>query len=409
MASATVDQVPGIPAHVPPELVWDRSYDAFTAEGDDPFVAVSRLLDGPAIVWSTNAQYGNPGWILTRNALIAEAFIDTENFTAERKDSAIGKMMGEDIKLIPIEIDPPNHHRYRRVLNPFLTPKAVGAFDEPVRAVCGELISRFEDKGGCEFIQDFAIPFPSYVFLDLMGMPRDRLEEFIHWEERLMRAPDPAERVQAARSIYAFLKEHKERQKEHPTNDFMRGITTAEIDGRPITHLEVMGMFYTFYVGGLDTVYSTLGWIMRHLATHPELQEELREHPEKLPMAVEEFCRAFSVVTTQRQVKHDFVFHGVAMRKGDVVNLPLSLADRDPAVFDRPGEIDIERKPRHINFGTGAHTCVGLHLAKREMRIVVEQFLQRFRNIRIKPGETPRHHTGRTFGMDYLPLVWERV
>jgi len=309
---------------IPSELVWDRSYDEFTFEGDDPFLAVSRLHDGPGIIWSTNAQYGMPGWILTRNDLISEAFIDTENFTSVRKDSAIGKLVGEPIKLIPIEIDPPQHHRYRRVLNPFLTPKAVAAFDEPVRAVCAELIAKFEGRGGCEFVSEFAIPFPSYVFLDLMGMPRDRLEDFIHWEERLMRAPDPAERVAAAQSIYQFLKAHKERQLEHPTNDFMRGIVNAEVDGRPIEHLEVMGMFYTFYVGGLDTVYSTLGWIMRHLATHPELQERLRAEPELIPQAVEEFSRAFSVVTTHRQLAKDHVFHGVPMRKGDEIHLPLN-------------------------------------------------------------------------------------
>ncbi|MCB2076293.1 MAG: cytochrome P450 [Novosphingobium sp.] len=403
-AAAVMDKVP---AHVPPELVWDKSYDDFTLEGDDPFLAVSRLHDGPPMVWSTNAQYGVPGWILTRNELITEAFIDHEHFMAERKDSSIGQLVGEDIKLIPIEIDPPAHFGYRRVVNPFLTPKAVSAFDDPVREVCNELIANFESKGGCEFVEDFAIPFPSYVFLDLMGMPRDRLDEFIGWEESLMRGADVNERVMAARSIYAYLKAHKDRQEQHPDNDFMRGLVTGMVGDRPLTHLEKMGIMYTFYVGGLDTVYSTLGWIMRHLATHPDLQEELRANPDKLPAAVEEFARAFSVVTTQRQVASDYEFHGVRLRKGDVVNMPLSLADRDPAVFDNPHEIDIDRKPRHINFGTGAHTCAGIHLAKRELRIVVEVFLERFRNIRIRAGETYRYHTGRTFGVDYLPLTWD--
>jgi cytochrome P450 len=167
-----------------------------------------------------------------------------------------------------------------------------------------------------------------------------------------------------------------------------------------------MGMFYVLYVGGLDTVYSTIGWIIHHLATHPEVQQRLRDHPELLPQAIEEFCRAFSVVVTHRSVREDFVFHGVPMKKGDEVNLPIMLANRDPAVFADPHTVDIDRKPRHITFGTGTHNCVGLHLAKREMRIVVEEFLKTFDNIRIKPGETPRYHTGRTFGFDYLPLVW---
>ena len=87
--------------------------------------------------------------------------------------------------------------------------------------------------------------------------------------------------------------------------------------------------------------------------------------------------------------------------------MPLALADRDPSVFANPHEIDLDRKPRHVAFGTGTHNCLGIHLAKRELRIVVEEFLARFRNIRIKPGEKRRYHTGRTFGMEYLPLIWD--
>jgi len=166
-------------------------------------------------------------------------------------------------------------------------------------------------------------------------------------------------------------------------------------------------MLYVLYVGGLDTVYSTLGWVMRHLATHPDLQERLRDNPDDLPAAVEEFTRAFSVVVTHRQLREDYVFHDVAMLKGDEINLPLSLANRDPRVFANPHLVDIDRKPRHINFGTGADTCVGLFLAKREIRVVVEELLKHFRNIRIRRGETCRYHTGRTFGMDYLPLEWD--
>lgn len=404
--SAQAATVESVPAHVPPELVWDRSFDAFTAEGDDPFLAIARLHEGPGIVWSPDASYGRPGWIVTRHDLISEVFIDYEHFSAERK-GMIADLVGENVRLNPIEIDPPAHHGYRRILNPFFTPKAVHGLDQPVRQACNGLIAKFADKGGCEFVEDFAIPFPSYVFLDLMDMPRDMVGQFIDWEDRLMRSPDPMDRVAAARAVYEYLKAHKERQREHPSNDFLRGMVTGQVDGRPLNHLELMGMFYVLYVGGLDTVYSTLGWTMRHLATHPELQQRLRENPDQIPAAVEEFCRAFSVVITHREVAKDFTFHGVPMRKGEEVNLPLSLADRDPAMFSHPHEVDIDRKPRHLAFGTGTHNCLGIHLAKRELRIVIEEFLSRFRNIRIREGETYRYHTGRTFGVEYLPLVWD--
>lgn len=406
--AATAQTAAKVPDTVPPELVWDHSFDAFTMEGDDPFTAIRRLHDGPPIFWATDASYGRPGWVLTRSDLISEVFCDHEHFSAERH-GMIADLVGENIRLNPIEIDPPAHHGYRRILNPFFTPKAVHGLDDPVRAVARELIDKFRDKGGCEFIHEFAIPFPSYIFLDLMGMPRALLNDFITWEEQLMRATDPMVRVQAARSIYAYLKKHMEEQKANPSNDFLRGMTQGQVDGRPLDYLELMGMFYVLYVGGLDTVYSTLGWILRHLATHPELQDELRAHPEKLPQAVEELCRAYSVVITHRQLAKDYVFHGVQMRKGDEIHMPLSLADRDPSIYANPDEVDIERKSRHINFGTGAHACLGIHLAKRELRIVIEEFLNSFRNIRLRDGDTYRYHTGRTFGIDYLPLVWDAV
>lgn len=213
-------------------------------------------------------------------------------------------------------------------------------------------------------------------------------------------------RVAAARAIYHYLEGFLAEQRKRPGNDFVDAIATGQFEGRPLDHLETMGMLYVLYVGGLDTVYSTLGWVMRHLATHQDLQRRLRDNPADLPAAVEELTRAFSVVVTHREVAKDLTFHGVPMRKGEEINLPLSLANRDPEVFPNPHVVDIDRKPRHLCFGTGAHFCLGVHLAKREIRIVLEEFLQRFRDIRIPDGETYRYHTGRTFGIDYLPLAW---
>lgn len=396
-----------VPAHIPPELVWDQSFDRFTAEGDDPFLALCRMHCLPPLVWTHDASFGRPGWIATRHDVIAEVMMDYVHFSAERK-GMIADLLGVNLRLNPIEIDPPAHHGYRRNLNPLFTPAAVRGIEDQVRATCRELIEQFAGSGGCDFVHEFAVPFPTFVFLDLMALPREKAVDFLKWEDDLMRASDPLERVAAARAIYAYLEEHKNRQVANPANDLNRGIVGGEFDGRPLEHLEIMGMYYVLWVGGLDTVYSTLGWIMRHLATHPELQARLRADPALIPAAVEEMTRAFAVVVTHREVAEDFVFHGAPLHKGDEINLPLALAGRDPALYTDPHAIDIERKSRHISFGTGTHNCLGVHLAKRELRIVIEEFLARFEGIRLKPDEACRHHTGRTFGMDYLPLEWDR-
>ena len=394
------------PAHVAPSLVWDQSFDAFTAQGDDPFLAVSRLHDGPPLIWTHDAAYGRPGWIATRHEVMAEIFLDHERFSAERH-GMIADLVGEPVLLNPIEIDPPAHHGYRRNLNPLFTPKAVAGLQGAVDRVCHDLMDRFADRGGCDFIHDFAIPFPTHIFLDLMALPHDRAADFLQWEEDLMRAPDPMDRVKAARAIYAYLREHKDRQCAAPSNDLNQAITGGTFDGRPLDHLEMMGIYYVLWVGGLDTVYSTLGWIMRHLAVDQALQDRLRTHPDQIAQAVEELSRAFSVVVTHRQVARDCTFHGASLKAGEEIHLPLALANRDPALFADPHQIDIDRKPRHIAFGFGAHNCLGIHLAKRELRTVIAAFLERFHHIRVKPGEAVRHHTGRTFGVDYLPLEWE--
>lgn len=397
---------PQIPPTVPKELVWDQSLDAFSSELDDPFTSIGRLHDGPGIIFSTNARYGRPGWVATRYDVISEIFLDHEHFSAERP-SMFTQLLGEDIRLNPLEVDPPAHHGFRQLLAPFFTPKAIKLAGASIRGTCQVLISKFEGKGGCEFIQDFAVPFPSYIFLDLMGMPRERLPEFLEWEHVMFRSPEPMDRVHAARSVHAYLKEFLAEQRRKPSNDLVRAIIEGQIDGCPIDHLEVMGILFTLYLGGLDSVYSTLGWVLRCLATQPELQQRLRDNPEDIPAAVEEFSRAFSVITTHRTLVDDYDFHGVPLRKGEEIILPVTLANRDPRVFPDPHVIDIDRKPRHINFGTGIHSCLGVHLAKREMRLVIEEFLGRFRNIRIRSGETYRFHTAGTFGIDYLPIVWD--
>ena len=189
----------------------------------------------------------------------------------------------------------------------------------------------------------------------------------------------------------------------------MEAIIGAELDGRKLNDGEILGMFYTFYVGGLDTVYATISWSMRYIATHPEFQQFLRDNPDKLNRAVDELLRMFSVVSTQRRVTQDFTFHGVALKENDLVVMPIFIACRDPAAYPNPHEADLERKTQMLSFATGPHLCLGMHLARREIRIAIETFLNRFGNIRIPVGESYEYHAGPTFNVDRLPLTWETI
>ena len=220
----------------------------------------------------------------------------------------------------------------------------------------------------------------------------------------------PEEMVPAMTAILDYLESFIREQGEDQKSDLMKGIANARVDGEyPLTDTEKLSVCYLLYIGGLDTVYSTISWIFWYLAQDQDLQDRLRANPQDITRATEELLRAFSAATTGRRVKQDCVFHGVRMREGDRVIGLLSLASRDPEAYENPHKVDIDRKPRHIAFGTGPHTCLGLRLAKREINIVIEAFITRFANIRMPEGETHDFHVGSVFGIDRLPLQWDPV
>jgi cytochrome P450 len=399
---------PARPAHIPDKLFWDHSLAEFNNQLDDPFIAASRLLDGPPLFYARDAVQGRPGWVIARHALLQEAFMDWESFSSEG-GMDLSLMLGVDWNLNPVNIDPPKHTGYRKVLLPMFTPKAVGHMEQAVRDTCDMLIARFEDRGRCEFVGEFAMPFPTYIFLSLMGMPIAMAEQFFAWEQGLLHGATVEGRVTAARSILAYLEGHLVQQKVKPATPLMEAIMGAEIDGKRLNDGEILGMFYTFYVGGLDTVYATISWSMRYIATHPEFQQFLRDNPDKLNKAVDELLRMNSVVSTQRRVTRDMTFHGVEMKQDDLVVMPIFIACRDPAAYPNPHEADLERKTQMLSFATGPHLCLGMHLARREIRIAIETFLEKFANIRIPEGEHYTYHAGPTFNVDTLPLTWDRV
>ncbi len=411
--ATTPQSVTPVPNHVPPDIVWDRDYDEFAAEKPDPFRHVGELHDGPDVLWVRGLNNGpqgrRSGWLPTRYALIREVLTDTDHF-ASGGDEGMMSVIGADWKLIPLELDPPQQQQYRKVLEPFFSPASINALDASVREACDELIDNFDDPNGCEFASEFGEKFPSHIFLDLLGMPREKLPDFLRWERGMLRPEKPEQAVQAMTDIARYLETFITGQKNNPRSDLMKGIVSARFMGeRPLTDTEMLSICYILYIGGLDTVYSTLGWIMWHVAQDKPLQDRLRDNPDDITKAVEELLRAYSAASTQRRVKRDMNFHGVEMRAGDIVQVSLPLAARDPQAYEDPHRVDIDRPTRHIAFGTGPHTCLGLRLAKREIRIVLEAFLSRFRNIRIPAGEMHSFHTGNVFGIDRLPLEWDRI
>ena len=398
-----------VPAHVPDDLRWDHNIDIFPAQFSDPYVdACDAVHQGPDVVWATQGAYcGRPGWMLTRFAHIQEVQLDFRRFSPSLNRDATS-LLGIEVPLLPAESDPPMHRYYRQLVEPWFRPGAIGTLEPMIRATCDELMAAFETRDGCEFVGEFSSLFPSNIFLALMGLPKALLPRFLAWENAFLRGPNLEVRLGAMRAIYDYFQALLEERRKFPRDDLLTAIANGQCDGRDLTDGEKIGTCITLYIGGLDSVASGLGWYLRHLALNPELQERLRSDPGLIPRAIEELSRAYATNCTMRTVMQDTDFHGAPMRKGDIVALATFWSARDGREYPTPHLIDIDRKSRSMTFGAGAHHCLGIHLAKREIKLVLSEFLSRFRNIRIRAGESAAWTTTTIWGVKRLPLMWDK-
>lgn len=394
-----------LPEHVRPDLYCDLDLKEFAAQFADPFVGVQALQEHGDLIYVRDIGRGVSGWMPTRFEVLAEIFMDARSFS-NKDNIGVGPLMGVDWRLNPLEYDPPQHMAYRQVLQPFFQPSKVNEYEQLIRGVARELIQRLEGKRQVDFVEEFASLFPSYIFLDLFGLPREELPQFFEWEHAFTRSPDVAVRAAGARSILHYLEGHVERRRKEPRDDLMTGIINGQVKGRPLDHGEIMGMVMVLYFGGLDTVLSSLGWYFRYLALDQNLQARLRANPQDIPGAADDLLRAFGVTGTRRTVTEDIEFRGVTLKQGDFVLMPTFLACRDDRQYADPHRVDPDRKARHLTLATGVHNCLGAHLARREIKIVLEEWLAHFPTFRISEGKPQRWDATGVWAMTELWLEW---
>ncbi|MDO7843608.1 cytochrome P450 [Sphingomonas immobilis] len=407
--TATSPQWPAmghIPDHVPAELIKPFSFAGEPEMSRCPFSATSRLHEGPRIFWNpANPQFGG-SWVPTRAEDIRYV-LNTPSLFSNKGEAGFSGLVGEQWDLIPLELDPPEHGKFRQLLNPLLAPPAVAKLTPGVTERAVRLIEAVRAKGGCEFMDAFGRAFPIGVFMQLMGLPEEHYDTFVTWEFELLHSGDMARRVAAAVAIRDFLRTLASERRANPTGDLTSFVVQAQIDGKDLSDDEVMGILYLLFAGGLDTVAASLGFFFRHLAENPEQQTFLRENPDRIDKSIEEMLRRFSVVTVHRMCKVDLEMAGVQMRAGDWITINDSLGSLDPAEFDEPMEVDLDRKNvRHLAFSFGPHFCMGSHLARRELSIALHEWLARVPTWRIRPGSPVQVHGG-LFGVEHLELEWD--
>jgi cytochrome P450 len=395
-----------IPDHVPASLVRPFPYVFGMTTRDDPFSQWAPAVhEGPEIFYAPHAYPGGtPAWIVRRVEDLRKVYFDTESFSS--KDfSPYSKMIGDTWTNTPAEVDPPEHAKYRAFVNPLFTPKAMAKLEGKIRSYAVEYVESFRDRGACEFMTEFAFEFPIKVFLELMEFPLSNTKQFLEWETGLLHEMDMAKMADATRNVVGFLREQIEYRRKNPSGDMISYALSAEIEGRKLTDDELVGFAFNLFIGGLDTVSTNMGLHFLHLARNPQDQRYLKANPDRIPHAIDEMMRAYAAVTTFRTCMKETELGGVRMMPGDKVAMSTTLAGRDPAEFPEPGEVRFDRNPRHVSWGFGIHMCVGMHLARREMRIAIEEFVGRIPEFGLKPGHEVEYHLGMIQPVA-LPLVW---
>ncbi len=399
------------PSYVPDHLVYDYPNKLGLTANENPFDGMIQAIhaERPPIFYSMDAYPGgSPAWVVRRAEDLRTIYFDTVNFS--NKDFApFAKLIGENWSEVPAEVDPPMHALFRSWINPVFTPNAMAVLDTKIRTYAREYIDAFKARGQCEFMSEFAFEFPIKVILELMGLPLDMAPTFMAWEMDLLHNNDLGAIAAASRKVVDYLRGEIEDRKRNPGDDLFSFGVKSQIQGRPLTDDELLGFAFNLFIGGLDTVSTNMAWQFHHLATHPEDQRLLRSNPERINDAVEEYMRAYAAVTTFRTAVNPIEINGVTFQPGDKIAMCTSLAARDPEEYDRPNEVIIGRKVRYLSFGYGPHLCLGMHLARREMRIAMVEFLSRVPEFRIADDAAMEYHLGPILQPVRLPLAWEEA
>ncbi|HLZ99896.1 MAG TPA: cytochrome P450 [Steroidobacteraceae bacterium] len=389
------------PSHVPPELVVDFDYRDFPGHDSDVHLAWKRLHEGPDLFWSP--RHGGY-WVATRAEDIDVMQIDHERFS--HRSITVPPEPGR-APLAPLEYDPPRHGPLRSVLSPAFGPRPMQELDADLRQLSSELLDAIQLRGQCEFVDAYAKRLPIVTFLRLVDLPLDDRDELLELTELSVRPKSQADQLRAFSGLQQYIGGWIAQRRTSPGKDLLSRMVNARIGDRAIDEVELGGMMPNVIFGGLDTVASALSFTARCLAENPGVRRRLIDDPKLIPTAIEEFLRRFGIPNTARVVTRDMDYKSVKFRAGDVVLLPKTLHGLDERRFPDPLEIDFGRVRRpHAAFGDGPHRCPGSFLARLEMRVFLEQWLERIPDFRITPGERVRTSSGAVNGVLHLPLSW---
>ncbi|WP_319798853.1 cytochrome P450 [Nitrobacter sp.] len=390
-----------VPDTVAPARV--RDFNVYDYGGRNPFNVISELHeDGiPEMIWT---RHNGGHWVAFGAEAITEIASKPELFSAVRPIVPDDQNLAEPI-FLPLTSDPPAHTAYRGVVAPLFTPKHIASLEAGIRAYTNEVAQRIKAKGSCDFMEDFANEMPIVVFLRFIDLPLSDRSRLLELASAVVK-PEEGHRDDPVGNLIDYLRPIIENRFANPGSDVISQIVRSEIDGRPLRPDEMLKLTMSILLGGLETVASSLGYIAHYLADHPEQRIYLRRNKDVLSGAVEELLRRFPPAVTGRQVTHNFDFRGIKVRSGDHVVWSTAMYNLDSSVFEQPMKVDFLRKrTQHSTFGVGVHFCLGAFLARLELKVFLDRWLEVNPNFHVPENAVIHHRTGLTMSYINLPLV----
>jgi cytochrome P450 len=369
-----------VPAHVPSELVVPFDFMRGEYVHAFPPEAIDTFRDRPVLYSPLFGGF----WLLTTYADIKRVFQDSERF----RQSPSGTIPAVQLPspLIPSTLDGPDHHHWRQLLVPLFSPRRARETEDLLRGYCRQTLAGLAGQDHCEIIRDFAQGLPVVRFCSQFGFTRDegntllRLgDDLIYGSERVIVAEgvEAGTRHRAAvmARVNSLMAAVLDARRRAPGGDVVSELIDLQFEGAPVTDADLLNIMGLFFFAGSDSSSGAIAYAMLHFATHPDERAEFTRNPSSRDGHVEELLRLGAVHYIARRVAMDTEFEGVLMKEGDMVALPTLAANRDPDAYPDASRLDLERSaPAHMTFGLGRHRCIGLHQARFELRVALEEF-----------------------------------
>lgn len=345
-------------------------------------------------------------WVVTGYPETMEIINNPEIFSSK---SIIVPPFPKASRMVPIEVDPPDHMKYRRILARVFSPRMVTSLHEQrIRRRVNEIIDSFIETGGTDAYRSVAIPLPAFMTTTILDLPDEDEPKLAGWVYKMVHeaVENPEAAGTAAEEIYAYFgAKLEERRGNTDGEDMLSILLRADVEGESLTEEELLGFCLLLLLAGIDTTQKVIGSMLWQLGTDPDLLQDIAQHPEIIPSAVEEFLRYWAPSQPARVVTQDVTVGGVEMKAGDSVLMMLMAADRDSREFPDAQTFDPRRESnRHFAFGSNVHRCLGSHIARLELKILLEEFLRRIPEFEVEDQSAVKWAPGQVQGIMEVPL-----